>query len=337
MSTNGAKPKFAMYWAAGCGGCEIAVLNIGEKLLDVDANFDVVFWPVAMDAKYKDVEAMEDGSIALCLFNGGIRNQENEEMARLLRRKSKILVAFGSCATEGCIPGLANLSSAQDVLDTAFSTVTTDNPQGLRPQYDYAMPEGVIHIPAFGAVLRTLDQVVPVDYFMPGCPPESHQIAAVIELVIKALHSEAELPPRGATIGAGVSTVCDECPRQRNVKTIRQFVRIQDMANIDPTLCLLEQGIPCNGPATRNGCGALCPKAGAQCIGCYGPAEGVVDYGARLIAAFASVIDAKEPEEIERILDGIPDPAGQFYRFNLARSLLRAGRAAWSNGQPAAN
>jgi F420-non-reducing hydrogenase small subunit len=73
---------------------------------------------------------------------------------------------------------------------------------------------------------------------------------------------------------------------------------------------------------------------GAQCIGCYGPAEGVLDYGARLISAFASVIDAKEPEQIERILDGIPDPAGQFYRFNLAGSLLRAGVPAWkTNGQ----
>jgi F420-non-reducing hydrogenase small subunit len=72
MSTNG-KPKFAMYWAASCGGCEIAVLNIHEKILDVDANFEVVFWPVAMDAKYKDVEAMEDGSILLTLFNGAIK------------------------------------------------------------------------------------------------------------------------------------------------------------------------------------------------------------------------------------------------------------------------
>ena len=63
------------------------------------------FWPVAMDAKYKDVEAMPDGSILLTLFNGGIRNTENEEIAHLLRRKSQILVAFGSCASEGCIPG----------------------------------------------------------------------------------------------------------------------------------------------------------------------------------------------------------------------------------------
>ena len=328
MTQNG-KPKFAMYWAAACGGCEIAVLNIGEKILDVDANFDVVFWPVAMDAKYKDVQAMEDGSILLTLFNGGIRNKENEEIARMLRRKSKILVAFGSCANEGCIPGLANFSSPKDIFDTVYATVSTDNPKGIRPQFTYTVPEGDLHIPEFYPVLKTLDQVVKVDYYMPGCPPESHQIAAVVELVIKVLHGEAQLPPKGAVIGAGGSTVCDDCPRERNVKLIKEFRRIQDVERIDPKLCLLEQGIPCNGPATRQGCGALCPQAGAQCIGCYGPAAGVLDYGARLIGAFASVIDAKEPAEIDLILDGIPDPAGQVYRFNLAGSLLRAAKPAW--------
>ena len=96
---------------------------------------------------------------------------------------------------------------------------------------------------------------------------------------------------------------------------------------LDATLCLLEQGIPCNGPATRDGCGAKCPAAGAPCIGCYGPADGVVDFGARLMSAFASVVDADEPAEIDRILDGLPDPVGQFYRFSLAGSLLRGSRA----------
>ncbi len=323
------KPKFAMYWAASCGGCEIAVLNIGEKILDVDANFEVVFWPVAMDAKYKDVEAMPDKSILLTLFNGGIRNQENEEIARLLRMKSQILVAFGSCACEGCIPGLANLSSPEQVFAAAYDSVSSINPEKLRPAFRFSMPEGIISIPAFNPVLRTLDQVVPVDYYMPGCPPESNQIAAVIDLVIQVLQGQANLPPKGSVIGAGNSTVCDDCPRQRNVKSIKAFRRIQDLENPDPNLCLLEQGIPCNGPATRSGCGSLCPQAGAQCIGCYGPAEGVLDYGSRLISAFSSVIDSVDPNEIERILDGIPDPVGQFYRFNLAGSLLRAGKPAW--------
>ena len=320
------KPKFAMYWAASCGGCEIAVLNIHEKILDVDANFDVVFWPVAMDAKYKDVEAMEDGSILLTLFNGGIRNGENEHLAKLLRRKSKILVAFGSCACEGCIPGLANLSPVGDIVHTAFNTLTTDNPHEIYPRTSFDVPEGELHIPTLAPILRPLEAVVDVDYFMPGCPPESHQIAAVVDLVVKVVKGEAELPPKGSVIGAGDSTVCDECPRARNVKFIKQFNRIQDVAPVDPTLCLLEQGIPCNGPATRSGCNSRCPNAGAQCIGCYGPAEGVLDYGARLITAFASVIDATEPDEIEKILDGIPDPVGQIYRFNLAGSLLKANR-----------
>lgn len=328
MAANG-KPKLAMYWAASCGGCDIATLNIHEKILDVDANFEIVFWPVAMDAKVKDVEAMEDGSILLTLFNGGIRNSENEEIANLLRRKSQILVAFGSCACEGCIPGLANLSSKESIFNTVYNTISTDNPDGVLPQFNYQMPEGEIHIPEFYPVLKTLDQVVPVDYYIPGCPPESDRIAEVIDVVIQVIKGEAELPPAGATLGAGTSTVCDECPRTRDVKKISKFVRIHEIV-IDPELCLLEQGIPCNGPATRSGCGAKCPTVGAQCIGCYGPAEGVVDQGARLMTAFASVIDSNDPEEIEKILDGIPDPAGQFYRFSLAKSLLRASKYAWN-------
>jgi F420-non-reducing hydrogenase small subunit len=330
--TQNAKPKFAMYWAASCGGCEIATLNIHEKILDVDANFDVVFWPVAMDAKYKDVEAMEDGSILLTLFNGGIRNDENEHMAKLMRRKSKILVAFGSCATEGCIPGLANFSNVGELVHTAYNTITTDNPHEIYPMTSYDVPEGEIHIPTLLPALKTLDQVVDVDYYMPGCPPESHQIEAVIELVIQVLQGKAQLPPKGSVIGAGNSTVCDECKRTRNVKSIESFERIWGIAP-DATLCLLEQGIPCNGPATRSGCTARCPAAGAQCIGCYGPAEGVVDYGARLIASFASVIESQDPAEIDRILDGLVDPAGQFYRFNLAGSLLHTGVPAWKKAK----
>ena len=325
MST---KPKLGMYWASSCGGCDIATLNIHEKILDVDANFEIAFWPCAMDAKVKDVEALPDGSIDVMLFNGAIRTSENEEMAHLLRRKAKILVAFGSCASEGCIPGLANLSTPEMIFQASYASPTTENAEKVQPQPAWHAPEGELHIPVFEPLVRTLDQVVRVDYYMPGCPPESHQIAQVIDVVIRALHGEAALPPAGATLGAGRTTVCDECPRSRNVKTIKKFVRIQEMAHLDPGLCLLEQGVPCNGPATREGCGALCPKAGAQCVGCYGPAEGVVDYGARLITAFASVIDANEPAEINRILDGIPDPVGQFYRFNLAKSLLRGSRLA---------
>ena len=329
MPQNG-KPKLAMYWAASCGGCEIAVLNIGDKILDVDANFEIVFWPVAMDAKYHDVEEMEDGEILLTFFNGGIRTDENEHLAKLLRAKSQILVAFGACAIDGGNPGLANFTPAQEILDTVYSTISTENPENIRPSFSYDVQEGTIYIPAFEPVLRTLDQVVDVDYYIPGCPPESNQIAAIIDLVIQVLQGNAELPSKGSAIGVGLSTVCDDCSRTRHIKKLKEFKRIQEMAKIDPVLCLLEQGILCNGPATASGCGAKCPQAGAPCFGCYGSAEGVVDYGGRMISAIASVIDSDSPDEIDRILDAIVDPAGSFYRFNLASSLLRTGKASWN-------
>ena len=167
------KPRLAMYWAAACGGCDIAVLNLHERIAAVAEAFDIVFWPAVMDAKYRDVEAMPDGWIDVTLFSGGIRNSENEELAHLLRRKSRILVAFGSCANEGCIPGLANLSTPAAIFAASYAHGTsTDNPDDVRPQPSWQAPDGELRLPAFLPLLRTLHQVVPVDYSVPGCPPE---------------------------------------------------------------------------------------------------------------------------------------------------------------------
>jgi len=322
------KHRFAMYGAASCGGCDISVLNLGDAILDFAERFEIVLWPTVMDAKYADLEAMADGSIDLTLFQGGIRNTENAELARLLRRKSAILVAFGSCATEGCIPGLANLATTTTLLDTAYESPTAANPDHVRPRSAFVDDGVELRLPALLPLLQTLDQVVDVDYRVPGCPPETERIADVIGLLGAALDGKAALPPRGSVLGAGQSTVCDECRRERSPKRIAAFGRLQSLETLDPTRCLLEQGVPCNGPATRDGCGAKCPLAGAPCIGCYGPADGVVDFGARLLSAFASVVDADEAGDIDRILDGLPDPVGQFYRFSLAGSLLRGARAA---------
>ena len=117
------KGKLALYWAASCGGCEIAVLAIDEKILDVGAAFDIVMFPCGADGKVRDIEKMPDQTIDVCLFNGGIRTSEQEYMAQLMRRKSKVLVAFGSCASEGCIPGLGNVSNRQEIFDTVYSTL----------------------------------------------------------------------------------------------------------------------------------------------------------------------------------------------------------------------
>jgi len=321
--SQAAKPKLALYWAASCGGCEIAVLAVNEKILDVAAAFDVVLWPVAVDAKVRDVEKMPDGSIDVCLFNGGIRTSENEYMAQLLRRKSKVLVAFGSCAQEGCIPGLANLSQREEIFRTVYDEgPSLDNPAGTRPQPQSEVPEGTLHLPIFYETLRTLGQTVRVDYYLPGCPPEAENIWTAVTAILSG-----NLPAPGSVIGSD-TTVCQECPRTREEKKIKKFYRTWEKIP-DETTCLLEQGILCCGIATRAGCGALCPQVNSPCIGCHGPTEGVHDYGARLMSALASVIDSNEPEEIDRIIrEGIPDPVGSFYRFSLAASQLRRKRRA---------
>lgn len=316
-----AKGKLALYWAASCGGCEIAVLAINEKILDVAALFDIVFWPVAVDAKVRDVENMPDGSIDVCLFNGSIRTSEQEYMAQLLRRKSKVLVAFGSCAHEGCIPGLANGNNRRQIFDTAYrDTPSTTNPDAVEPQHRTEMPEGALYLPVFYDTVRTLDQTVAVDYYLPGCPPEADRIWDAITAIV-----ESKLPPPGTVIGAD-TTVCEECPRTRNEKKIKKFYRTWEIVPDEET-CLLEQGLLCCGIATRAGCGARCPQVNSPCIGCYGPNEGVHDYGARMMTALASVIDSNDPEEIDRIIrEGIPDPVGSFYRFSLAHSQLRRSK-----------
>ena len=314
------KGKLALYWAASCGGCEIAVLAINEKILDVAAAFDIVLWPVAVDAKVRDIEKMADGSIDVCLFNGGIRTSEQEYMAQLLRRKSKVLVAFGSCACEGCIPGLSNMNTRQEVFDTVYkegSSTAPVNPQDVRPQPETKVPEGTLHLPIFYDTLKTLDQTVDVDYYLPGCPPEAENIWKAIVAIL-----EGKLPPKGSVIGLN-TTVCDECKRKRNEKKIKKFYRTWQIIPDEET-CLLEQGLLCCGIATRAGCGALCPQVNSPCIGCHGGNDGVADYGARLLSGVASVIDSGDPDEIDRIIqEGIPDPVGSFYRFSLASSLLR--------------
>ena len=322
------KPKLSMYWASSCGGCEISLANLHERILEVDRHFDFVFCPCLLDTKYSEVEAMDDGAIDITFFNGAIRTGENEEMAHLLRRKSQLLIAYGSCSSQGSIPALSNLSTRAEHIRTNYlDSPSLDNPAAVVPQTVTRVPEGDLELPAFFDTVKTLSQVVEVDYSLPGCPPESHQIWNVVEAVIQG----KPLPLRSSVLGAGGSTVCDECKKQKSSKSIPAFHRTWQIIP-DPQQCLLEQGLVCMGVATRDGCGALCPQVNMPCSGCYGPPEGVVDSGAKMLAALSSVLDlggyqGLSEEQVaakaDAILAGIPDPAGTFYRYSLAGSLLK--------------
>jgi len=313
-----AKLKLASYWAAACGGCDVAILDTHEKILDIAAAADIVFWPIALDFKYADVEAMPDGHIDVTLFHGAVRNSENEHLAKLLRAKTKVLVAFGSCAHIGGIPGLANLFNREQIFKRVYQdSPSTVNPEKIEPQTKTQMPEGEITIPEFYDTVRCLNQVVDVDYYVPGCPPTPKQIWAVVQAIVSG-----QLPPKGSIVGASEKTQCDECKRTKHEKKISSFKRIAT-AQPDPETCFLEQGFLCLGPVTRGGCDTRCQDSGVGCRGCYGPPPGVLDQGAKAVSAIASVIEAKDEAEVERIMADLPDPLRSLNRFGIPASLLR--------------
>ena len=320
MAEEKKKLKFAFYWAASCGGCEIAVLDIDEKILDVVQIADIVFWPVAMDIKYKDVENMPDKYIDVCFFNGAIRTEEQEYMAKLLRKKSKILIAYGACSYIGGIPGLANLSNKQEIFEKAYiQTFSTVNPNKVLPRTRVKVPEGELELPDFYDTVKTLDQTVEVDYYVPGCPPAVERTLYALEVIAKG-----ELPPKG-TVLAPLKSVCDECPRKKSEKKISRIYRPYEITP-DPEKCFLEQGIICMGPATRGGCGARCIKANMPCTGCGGPCPNSPEQGAAMISALASILGLENEKEAyteaEKLIEQIKDPIGTFYLYSLPSSII---------------
>ncbi|MBN2495057.1 MAG: oxidoreductase [Deltaproteobacteria bacterium] len=311
------KLRVAMFWGAACGGCDVALLDIHEHILDVIEVADIIFWPCAMDFKFKDVEAMPDEHLDLTFYNGAIRNSENEHIAKLLRQKSKLMAAFGSCSHMGGIPGLGNFHDRKSIFETAYlNTKSTHNPDKVFPRTEFEVPEGKLTLPEIYDTVKTLNQTVPVDYFIPGCPPNPEQIWIVIQAV-----ASGKLPPKGSTVGASDKALCDECPRKKTELKFKQFKR-RHLVHPDPEVCFMEQGIVCLGAATRAGCGWRCIQSNMPCRGCYGPLPNARDQGAKMLTAIASHIDSEDPEEVERILDTLPDPAGYFYRFGLPLSLL---------------
>jgi F420-non-reducing hydrogenase small subunit len=318
------KPKVAFYWCASCGGCEEAVVDLAEKVLDVTAAVDIVFWPVALDFKRADVEAMPDGSIAAAFINGAVRTSEQEEMAHLLRRKARVVIAFGACAQTGGVPGLSNLYDRESVLAAVYrESPSTANAEGVLPQTHYPVNGETLELPVFQERVRALEQVIPVDYSIPGCPPTPKLLADAVAALLTG-----RLPERGAVL-APDKALCEECPRRDSKPeklAIQQFKRPHE-ALIETDKCLLAQGLLCLGPATRGGCEARCIQGNMPCTGCFGATSRVRDFGAKALSAVASLTGSNDEAEIARILQSIPDPAGTFYRYSLPVAPLPARRA----------
>ncbi|WP_347488479.1 NADH-quinone oxidoreductase subunit B family protein [Desulfoscipio sp. XC116] len=311
------KVKLAYLLAGGCAGCDMAVVDLSETLLDVLPQLEIVFWaPTVADVKYKDLEAMPDGSIDVGLVAGMVRLSEQEHMVKVMRRKCKTLIALGICASMGGIPGMANMHSKKEIFDTAyFDTFSTDNPEGVVPRTN-CLVDGKyeLTLPDFYEKVRSVASVVDVDYLTGGCPPHHSFIGAALTAVL-----EGKLPPRGSWLTGG-KAVCDVCKRNpalqgKERELIQDIKRVTD-GEPEQDKCLLQEGYICLGPVTQGDCNAQCPNVNMPCRGCGGPIPGVKDFGLRAVSAIAASMTD------EKLVDKIDCPAKLFYRYSLPSSIL---------------
>lgn len=313
------KSKVAIYWLGACAGCDEAIVDLNEEILTLTELIDIVLWPVAMDFKFDHICSMEDKEIGLSIISGSVRNSDHQEMAELLRKKSQLVLALGTCACFGGSPGLANFTSKEDIFNWVYRDApTVVNPDKTLPQKETGSDGKILTLPDFFEHVYTLDQIIDVDYYLPGCPPPPDLITHVMNAVLSG-----DLPPKGSTL-APRKALCDTCPRNKRKPSrmeIRKIRRIHEV-DADPDACFLAEGIICLGPATRAGCGESCIRINVPCRGCFGPVPSVVGSGPKFLSTLTSLITVEKDEDIEEAIDSIDDPAGYLYRFTQPSSIL---------------
>ena len=313
--------KLAYLLVGGCGGCDMAVVDLSEKLVDALEHLEIVFWaPTVADVKYKDLEAMPDQSIDLGLISGMVRNKENEHLVKVMRQKCKVIVAFGACASLGGIPGMANLHENRELFENAYvKCMSADNPDGVTPQPVSKEGDFELTLPEFLDRVKAIDEIIEVDYYVGGCPPHHDHVARIVEAVVTG-----NLPPKGSWLTNG-KAVCDVCPRNPALKgEKREYVReIKRMHEgiPDEETCLLQQGYLCLGPITQGDCGALCTKVNIRCAGCGGPIPPTWDFGLRAISAIGSIL--ADENVVDELLKKYPNLTKMLYRYSLPKAMLK--------------
>ncbi|MGA2003365.1 MAG: hypothetical protein ABSG70_08285 [Terriglobales bacterium] len=293
--------RLAAEWFAICGGCEVTILDIGEPLIDVLKQVEIVHMPVLMDHKLfgqtGENAEMEIPAADVGLISGGIRSDEHKKLALEMRKKCKTVIALGSCACSGGIPALANQSSREELLEKVYRDCVTTEKNGLPKE----------QVPALTDRVYALQEVIKVDAYLPGCPTTPEMVAGALIALL-----EGKPLPQLST-----KSVCDECPTKREKKAVSTLKRRLEAPEFTPGAplsemrCLMEQGFLCDGPATRGGCGGSettprCIRAYMPCEGCFGPMTEKANPMVDMMGALSSIgLDPKQ----------IPDRAATFNRF----------------------
>lgn len=163
--------KLATVWFGGCSGCHMSFLDLDEFLIEVAGLVDLVYSPIVDRKDYPE-------GVDVCLIEGAICNEDNLELLHQIRARTKVLVSFGDCAVTGNVPALRNqlgLDNATNVLQCAYLDNAQDN-RRLPPH------DGIV--PALLNRVLPVHEVVPVEHYLPGCPPPAERIKLVLGQIL---------------------------------------------------------------------------------------------------------------------------------------------------------
>ncbi len=290
--------RVAVLSLSSCLGCQYVLLSLGEYFYSFIGENAILFAPFLLDQK-------ELPEVDLLLLEGTVRNGDDFRKLREARQRADRLVALGTCACFGGVPGLADQMSEERMMRMRY---------GEGASFEHA-PPGVKRI-------LPVDAYVGVDAFLPGCPPSEELLESFLRLALSGT-----IPSRlGATVCSECDVVCAPSPEEGFRRLISALP--------EKGKCLLEQGFVCMGPLTRDGCGALCPSSyGVPCGGCRGPCDEALlppfqDLREETLRRLARSTGEKAAELRERI----EDPAHTFFRYCLAEPLLRRRRPGGTAG-----
>ncbi len=291
--------KVAFMQLSDCWGCHQSLLNLHLQLLPVLPALEIVYWPAVVDFKLDSLKARADGEIVVGFIEGSIRTAQDLAMVKLMRQKSAIVVALGSCACYGNVAGLANQWSIDECIDRKYNTVESKSSGGGKPTQ---------HVPDFESKIVNVDTVISVDAYMAGCPPKPEQIFSAVGFLL----GQKPFPMNDLAF-------CNDC-------------------SLNQSGCLLDAGKLCYGPVTSIGCTMKCPNGGNPCVGCFGPAKTVSAKASKLNdmtknLGSASSGNKKTTYEFLALFLNVPLMAG----FDLAGDILKQVKKSGAPTTPLAN
>jgi len=156
------KPKLATVWLDGCSGCHMSILDMDERLIELAAQFDLVYSPLV------DHKTFPEG-VDISLVEGSVSSDEDAHKIQMIRERTKTLVSLGDCAVTGNVPSMRNAFPVESILRRAYEENAT-----------IAHPEVFVGLPALEPRVRPVHEVVRVDVFVPGCPPSADTIYTLL-------------------------------------------------------------------------------------------------------------------------------------------------------------